>query len=47
MTETISLIKNIIVDTIIITIIWTNINNDTYKYFFGLGMTMYILKKYI
>jgi hypothetical protein len=47
MTETTNLIKNIIVDTIIITTVWANINNDTYKYFFGLGMTMYILKKYI
>ena len=38
MTETTNLIKNIIVDTIIITTIWVNINNDTYKYFFGLGI---------
>jgi hypothetical protein len=47
MTETNNLIKNIIVDIIIITNIWWILNNNTYKYFFGLGMSVYIVKKYI
>jgi hypothetical protein len=47
MTETNNLIKNIIVDVIIITNIWVLLNNNTYKYFFGLGMSVYLLKKYI
>jgi hypothetical protein len=41
------LIKNILVDVIIISSIWGVLNNYTHKYFFGLGMTIYILKKYI
>jgi hypothetical protein len=47
MTETNNLIKNIIVDVIIITNIWVLLNNNTYKYFFGLGVSIYLLKKYI
>ena len=47
MTETNNLIKNIVVDIIIITNIYGLLNNNTHKYFFGLGMTIYILKKYI
>ncbi len=47
MTETNNLIKNIIVDVIIIINIWGLLNNNTYKYFFGLGMSVYLLKKYI
>jgi hypothetical protein len=49
MTETNNLVKNIVVDIIIITNIWCllNNNNTTHKYFFGLGMSIYILKKYI
>jgi hypothetical protein len=47
MTETNNLIKNIVVDVIIITNICGLLNNNTYKYFFGLGMSIYILKKYI
>jgi hypothetical protein len=46
MTETNNLVKNIVVD-IIITNIWELLNNNTHKYFFGLGMTIYVLKKYI
>jgi hypothetical protein len=47
MTETNNLMKNIVVDIIIITTIWGSLNNNTYKYFFGLGITTYLLKKYI
>ena len=47
MTETNNLIKNIVVDIIIITNIWGLLNNNTHKYFFGLGMSVYLLKKYI
>ena len=47
MTKTNNLIKNIVVDIIIITTIWGLLNNNTHKYFFGLGMSIYILKKYI
>ena len=47
MTETNNLIKNIIVDVIIITNIWGFLNDNTYKYFFGLGTTIYLLKKYV
>ena len=43
MTETNNLIKNIVVDIIIITNIWGLLNNNTYKYFFGLGMSVYLL----
>jgi len=47
MTETNNLIKNIVVDIIITTTIWGLLNNNTYKYFFGLGVSIYILQKYI
>lgn len=47
MIETKNLIKNIVVDIIIITNILGILNNHTHKYFFGLGMTIYLLKKYI
>lgn len=47
MTQKNNLIKNIAVDIFIITTIWTVLNNNTYKYFFGIGMSIYILKKYI
>ena len=43
MTETNNLIKNIVVDIIIITNIWGLLNNTTQKYFFGLGMSVYLL----
>jgi hypothetical protein len=39
--------KNIVVDIIIITNIWGLLDNYRYKYFFGLGMSIYILKKYL
>ena len=38
-----SVMKNIIVDIIIISTIWGLLNNCTCKYFFGLGMSIYIL----
>ena len=41
-----NLIRNIIVDIIIITTVWGLLNNNTPKYFFGIGMTAYLLKKY-
>ncbi len=47
MTKTNNLVKNIVVDIIIITNIWCLLNNTTHKYFFGLGLSIYILKKYI
>jgi len=47
MTETNKLVKNIVVDVIIINTIWGLLNNNTHKYFFGLGISIYILKKYI
>jgi hypothetical protein len=47
MTETTNLFKNIIVDIIIITNIWGLLNNNTYKYFVGLGISVYLVKKYI
>jgi hypothetical protein len=47
MTERNNLIKNIIVDIIIITNIWGLLNNNTYKYFFFMGTSIYLLKKYI
>jgi len=43
----ISVMKNIVVDIIIITNIWGLLDNYRYKYFFGLGMSIYILKKYL
>lgn len=42
-----NLIKNIVVDIIIATTIWGLLNDYTHKYFFGLGMSMYVLKKYL
>ena len=47
MTKTNNLIKNIIVDIIITNTIWGLLDNYTHKYFFGLGMSIYLLKKYI
>lgn len=47
MTETNNLIKNILVDILITTTIWGVLNNNTYKYFFGIGVSIYLLKKYI
>jgi len=47
MTEINNLIKNIVVDIIITTTIWGLLNNNTNKYFFGLGVSIYLLKKYI
>lgn len=47
MTGTINLIKNIAVDIFIITNIWGLLNNNTSKYLFGLGMSLYLIKKYI
>jgi hypothetical protein len=47
MTETNNLIKNIVVDIFIITTIWGSINDNTYKYFLGLGISIYLVKKYI
>ena len=47
MIEINNLIKNIVVDVIITTTIFGLLNNNTHKYFFGLGMTIYLLKKYI
>jgi hypothetical protein len=47
MTETNNLVKNIVVDIFIITTIWGVLNNNTYKYFFGIGVSIYLLKKYI
>lgn len=50
MTGTSELITNIVIDIIIITNIHglLNINNNnTYEYFFRLGVTLYLLKKYI
>lgn len=41
-----NLMRNIIIDIIIITTVWRLLNNDSPKYFFGLGMTAYLLKKY-
>ena len=42
-----NLIKNIVVDVIITTTIWGLLDNDTHKYFFCLGTSIYLLKKYI
>jgi hypothetical protein len=47
MTETNNLIKNILVDILITTTILGVLNNNTYKYFFGIGVSIYLLKKYI
>ena len=47
MTETNNLLKNIVVDIFITTSIWGVLNNNTYKYFFGIGVSIYLLKKYI
>lgn len=47
MIEINNLIKNIFIDVIIISNIWGVLDNYTYKYFFGLGVSIYILKKYI
>ena len=47
MTETNNLVKNIVIDIFITTTIWGLLNNNTYKYFFGIGMSIYFLKKYI
>jgi len=37
--------NNILIQNIIN--IWGVLNDNTYKYFFGLGVTAYLLKKYI
>jgi hypothetical protein len=48
MTETTNgIIKCIVLDTIIITTILGILHDDRDKYFFGLGMSIYILTKYI
>jgi len=47
MGKTNNLIKNIVIDIVIITIIWDFIKTPTYKIFFGLGASTYVLKKYI
>ena len=48
MTGTSDLITNIVIDIIIITNIHGLLNNNnTYEYFFRLGVTIYLLKKYI
>jgi hypothetical protein len=41
-----NLMRNIIVDIVIITAVWRLLNNDSPKYFFGVGMTAYLLRKY-
>ena len=41
------LIRNIIIDVIIITNIWSFMNNPTYKAFFGIGISVYVIKKYL
>jgi len=41
------LIKNIIIDTIIINIIWGSLSNETYKICFCGVISIYLLKKYI
>jgi hypothetical protein len=38
---------NIVTDIIIITNILGLLNDNTQKYFFGLGISIYLLKKYI
>jgi hypothetical protein len=47
MSESNNLIKNIIIDTAIITIIGNSISNDTYKICFYGVVSIYLLKKYI
>jgi hypothetical protein len=40
-------LKNILVDVVITTTIWGLLDNDNQKYFFGLGMGIYLFTKYI
>lgn len=42
-----NIIKNIIVDAIIITTILQLLNNNTHKYFVGFGLSIYLLTKYL
>ena len=42
-----NLIKHIITDTIIITIIWDSLSNDIYKICFCGVISIYLIKKYI
>jgi hypothetical protein len=41
------LVKNIIVDIIIINSIWGLLDNSTHKYLFVYGTSLYLIKKYI
>jgi hypothetical protein len=47
MTEIDNLIRNIAIDIIITTTILELLDKNTYKYLFGLGVSIYLLKKYI
>lgn len=40
-------LTDILVDTIIIGTIWGLLNNDAQKYVFGIGMSIYLITKYI
>ena len=43
----ISLITNIVTDTIIINTIWNSLNNNVYKIGFCGVISLYLIKKYI
>ena len=47
MSEINNLINNIAIDIIIINTIWGLLDNPKHKTFFGICMSMYIIKKYI
>jgi hypothetical protein len=47
MTEIQTIIINIAADVIITTSVWGLLDNGMQKYFFGLGISIYLLKKYI
>jgi len=47
MLENNNLINNIILDIIIIYSIRELLNKDNYNYFFGIGVAIYLFKKYI
>ena len=47
MEDTNNFLKNILVDVVITATIWGLLDNTTQKYFFGLGMGIYLFTKYI
>ena len=41
------LIRNIAIDTFIITTFWKALGDNPYKPFFGMAVSIYIVKKYV